>query len=264
MFKFVYQDVDFAHKSDNASSPFDEYEKHMHSFFEILLFVKGDVDYHVEKEVRHLKPGDIVLINPGDFHFATVNKNVLYERYVLKFPASFITEDLQKRVKNIYPFFSTSRFTVELFRQLDDFAQNYSDDDKYLMFKCKVIETIIYLANISQDNKEIRNQDIVAVLIDYIQAHLKDNLTLQNISEELNYSESYLSNIFKKTMKCSLMKYIRSKKIFLAQRMIQEGQKAIDVAEELNFNDYSTFYRIYVRIIGTSPNNDKVITKVTN
>ena len=58
-------------------------------------------------------------------------------------------------------------------------------------------------------------------------------------------------------LKCSLMKYIRSKKIVLAQQMIREGRKAVDVAEELSFNDYSTFYRSYLKVTGMSPASEK-------
>ena len=91
MFSFVYGNIDFTHKIDNPSSPTEEYYKHMHAFIEILYFVRGDVDYTVESETRTLRPGDVVLISPGKYHFATVNlREISYERYVLKFPESMV------------------------------------------------------------------------------------------------------------------------------------------------------------------------------
>ena len=102
-----------------------------------------------------------------------------------------------------------------------------------------------------------KNDDIISVLVDYIQAHIKEDLTLAKLIENLHYSGSYLSNLFKKEMHCSLMKYIKTKKIILAQIMIREGKKAVDVCEELKFNDYSTFYRTYVKVLGVSPILDK-------
>ncbi len=257
MFSFTKNNLDLAHKLDYASSPKDEYGKHMHAFYELILFIRGDVDYHVESESRHLESGDIILINPGKFHFAVVNKSVSYERYVFKFPTDIVPRSIQERLKNICPFFSNKRNVENSIRSLDGYYDVYNDEDLYILSKCQIQEILVFLANIREKTPNYRNDDIISVLIDYIESHIKEDLSLENIAKDLHYSESYLSNQFKKTMKCSLMKYIRSKKIVLAQEMIREGKRAIEVAEELSFNDYSTFYRTYIKMIGVNPNSDK-------
>lgn len=257
MFNFNFKDIDFAHKLDYASSPLDEYDKHIHVFYELLYFLKGDVDYHVEGETKHLKNGDIILIAPGKIHFAEVNKNVSYERYVLKFPGSIVNDNLKTRLDAAFPFFSMNSYVDQALRNLDHYYDAFNDEDMYQLSICKITEALIYLANIRQNNLDYTSNDLITNIISYIQIHIKDNLTLHQLSTDLNYSESYISNQFKEIMKCSIIKYIRSKKIILAQQMIKEGKKAIDVAEELSFNDYSTFYRTYLKIIGTSPNEDK-------
>ena len=80
MFNFIYKDIDFAHKIDEASNPTENYEKHIHYFNEIVLFVTGDVVYTVETESRKLRPGDIIFIPSGKYHFATVNSISTYSR----------------------------------------------------------------------------------------------------------------------------------------------------------------------------------------
>lgn len=258
MFSFVKNEIDFAHKLDRASSPKDEYDKHMHVFYELILFVRGDVDYHVEGETRHLRNGDIILMNPGKYHFASVNRDVNYERYVLKFPVEFIPPSIRERLKNAYPFFSFNKQIEEHIKELDILNGLFDDGDMYLLCRCKIQEIMIYLASAEQNDPNLNNNgDIISVLINYIQEHIRDDLTLESIANDMHYSESYLSNQFKKTMKCPLMKYIRSKKIILAQSMIRRGEKATDVAEELSFSDYSTFYRSYIKTIGVSPLLDK-------
>ena len=54
-------------------------------------------------------------------------------------------------------------------------------------------------------------------------------------------------------MKIPVMQYVRYKKIIAAHQMILAGAKKSVVAELLDFNDYSTFYRSYVKIIGHAP-----------
>ena len=257
MFQFVWDNIDFSHKLDYASSPKDEYNKHMHVFYELILFLRGDVDYNVEGESRHLEPGDIILMTPGQYHFATVNRNISYERYVLKFPAQIVPDSLQERLKGGYPFYGENRQISTVIKTLDSYYGMYSDEDMGLICQAKVTEILVALVNARQKAKEDKQEDIIFRLIDYIQDHIAEDITLEQISKDLHYSESYLSNCFKKTMKCSLMKYIRSKKIILAQTMIADGQKASKVSEELGFNDYSTFYRTYVKITGMNPTTDK-------
>ena len=97
MFEFIYKDIDFAHKVDEASNPTEQYAKHIHPFNEIVLFITGDVVYTVETESRTLHPGDIVFIPSGKYHFATVNKDAKYERYVLKFPDKFLPDYIKEK-----------------------------------------------------------------------------------------------------------------------------------------------------------------------
>jgi methylphosphotriester-DNA--protein-cysteine methyltransferase len=56
-------------------------------------------------------------------------------------------------------------------------------------------------------------------------------------------------------MKAPIIQYVRTKKILAAHKMIEGGSKPYQVAKELGFDDYSTFYRCYVSIIGSAPAN---------
>ena len=76
MFSFVYRDIDFAHKLDKPSSPTEEYYKHIHPFNEILFLVRGNVDYTVESETRHLAEEDVVFIPSGKI-FVQNTRNLL-------------------------------------------------------------------------------------------------------------------------------------------------------------------------------------------
>ncbi|MBP5217271.1 MAG: hypothetical protein J6038_05520 [Bacilli bacterium] len=69
MFSFVYKDIDFAHKLDHASSPNDEYDKHLHVFVELLYFVSGSVIYHVEGQEKNQRRND------ADHHEETIGIN---------------------------------------------------------------------------------------------------------------------------------------------------------------------------------------------
>ena len=119
MFQFVYKDIDFAHKLDQASSPTENYEKHIHYFNEIVLFVTGDANYTVETELRKLQPGDIIYIPSGKYHFATVNSESRYERYVLKFPDEYVHKYIKQKRETSSCFLGNAYRYFEVFKNFD-------------------------------------------------------------------------------------------------------------------------------------------------
>lgn len=256
MFFFKNNDIDLSHKLDHASSPNDEYYKHMHSYVELIYFVSGDVNYNIEGYSKKLHPGDFVFIAPGRFHFADVNRNVFYERYVLKFSEHEIPNSIKTILYDRYPFYRLTHDEISIFRELDKYFSVLSLEDMYLMSKSLIGQLLVSIKNLEPDLNG-SNVSVVSSIIHYIESHLEDGLSLSDMSHDLSYSESYISNSFKKEMHIPIMKFIRSKKIIYAHTLISNGEKPQDVATRLNFNDYSTFYRQYLKVIGLPPSRDK-------
>ena len=252
MFNFLYKNIDFAHKLGTASEPTDNYNKHLHTVNEILFLVKGNVRYNVESESRFLIEGDLILIRPGKYHFGEVYKEKQYERYVLKFPDSVLPPYLAERLQSLNAFFGDAKKYALMFNQLDSYYDNFSSEETYTLFVCELTKLLIMMcrenvvATTASDN-------FIARLTDYIDAHVRQSVSLESLSREFNFSKSYISNEFKRTMKIPVMQYVRYKKIIAAHQMILAGEKKSAVAEMFDFKDYSTFYRSYVKIIGHAP-----------
>ncbi len=254
MFHFTNKNIDFAHKIDRASSPEDEYWKHMHPFNEIIYFISGNVTYTVENETKVLEPGDCICIKAGKFHFATVDKGVNYERYVLKFPDSAVPKIVIDKFKSLPVFSKPSFVNKRFFTTANDFIgdNNLTDEEKYVLTTCNISKFLIYM-NPAEDISVQGKDDLVGMVSKYVEEHINDKITLTEIAAALNYSESYLISSFKKEMHCSIMQYIRSKKCIIAYKMIKDGEKPKDVAVALGYDEYSTFYRNYTQVLGFAP-----------
>ncbi|MBP5694327.1 MAG: helix-turn-helix transcriptional regulator [Bacilli bacterium] len=258
MFSFQYRDLDFAHKEGFLDFPNDEYGRHMHYTYEMLFFIKGDCKYTVEDEQRTLSNYDIVFIKPGSYHFASPKRDVTYERYVLKFSDNILPPEVLEKMANITSFHPNCVEFEKLFKQFDLYnEQKYFDkNDLYYLFSSKLIEIIVNLSKID-NSKFVTNDPMISSIITFIESHIKEHLTLDMISRNLNYSTSYIAKEFKRKMHSSIMSYIRSKKIILARTQIIYGENPTKVAEEYGFDDYTTFYRTYIKLIGTPPSKDK-------
>ena len=253
MFNYSYGNIDFAHKIDTPSSPSEEYLKHMHTFTEILYFVQGDVDYTVESETRTLQPGDVVLIAPGKYHFATVNLNERpYERYVLKFPEILVPDYLKTNLLAHRPFFTDTESYAHFFKDLDGYADNFSREELNTLFTGDLTNLLVYMNRAASTGKQKTNA-FIEKIITHINNHITEEITLEKLADDLIYSKSYISNEFKKYMHIPVMQYVRSKKIMFAHTLIANGMKKCEAAETLGFTNYSTFFRAYQKMLKTSP-----------
>ncbi len=246
MFNFIYGGIDFAHKLDAASNPTEQYFKHVHAFHEVICFVEGDVEYTVESETRRLVPGDLVVVAAGRYHFATVNPDVRYERYVLKFPSDVIPAFLAERIQTLGPFLGGENALS--FAVYDTYYGNYSDEELKALYLAELVKFLVTLSKEPQATPHQTNTTIAAI-VRYIDEHIRLPITLEGISEEFHFSKSYISNEFKRYMKISVMQYVRLKKIIAAHRLILTGKKKSYVAEEFGFENYSTFYRQYLKLL---------------
>lgn len=250
MFNFVHGGIDFAHKLDAASSPTESYYKHVHAFNEIVYFVDGDVEYTVESETRVLAPGDLVLISPGKFHFATVNSDIRYERYILKVPDALLPKFLAERIRGLSPFFGNVKEWESVFGRFDSYFEhgNFSDDELTAMFLSDTTKLLIMLSKTPSDAPYQTNA-VIAEIVKYIDENIRQSISLETLSEAFHFSKSYISTEFKRYMKIPIMQYVRMKKMITAHQLILAGEKKSYVAEQFGFENYSTFYRQYLKML---------------
>ena len=257
MFYYIDDGLDFSHKLDGHTLPSNDFEKYMHSFCELLFFIRGSIDYTIESEVKRLAAGDLIIIRPGDLHFGTVDPKKHYERYVLKFPESLLPRFLDRRIRAHSPFFSDCMYLMPEFEELDRIYEKYGEEEKRVLMPSQLLRILIdldYDGGAQPNRENITKKPIISEIIDYINEHLCSSFDLNDICEDLHYSKSYICNEFAKEMKTSLMTYVKYKKIIAAHKEICEGEvKLTELAERYGYNDYSTFYRNYTKIIGHPP-----------
>lgn len=257
MFTFDYRDVSFAHKTGFSSSPKDEFHKHMHHFYEVIYFECGAVEFHVEGMSQILSPGDVVFIQPGQFHFAEVDRGQVYQRYVCKVPEEALPQYLREKIAHFDPFFTHCESLLPQLAELDSYAEEFAEapDDMRVLCLSRMTEILIRLGKKENVHLEEHKDSVARDLVNYIEAHLGEHLTLEVLAKAFHYSTSYVATTFRKEMHVSLISYVRGKKIMAAHALILHGVKPSDAAALMGFVDYSTFFRSYQKMLGFSPSN---------
>ena len=88
----------------------------------------------------------------------------------------------------------------------------------------------------------------------YIEEHLEEKLTLNQVAEHVSLSPNYMSSLFKKEMEISFTGYISRKRVDKAVELLKNtDMKAHEVAEITGFEDVSYFSRTFKKITGKRP-----------
>jgi AraC-like DNA-binding protein len=95
---------------------------------------------------------------------------------------------------------------------------------------------------------------------DYIETHIHDKITIKDLAERIGYTEYYLSRKFKKEIGYSINDYIKNAKIEYAKMLLSSSTQSVqDISDSLNFCSRSYFADVFQKIVGTSPNEYRVM-----
>lgn len=89
--------------------------------------------------------------------------------------------------------------------------------------------------------------------IRYIEANLKEKLTVSSIAGSVGYSEYHFSRMFHEKMGCSVMEYVRKRRIYQASEDIVDGKKIVDTAYEYGWQSHNSFTRAFKAEYGFPP-----------
>jgi AraC family transcriptional regulator len=93
-------------------------------------------------------------------------------------------------------------------------------------------------------------------VLGYIEAHLSEDISLENLATLVKISPCYFSRLFKQSMQVPPHQYIIRQRVELAKRLIRKSDFAIaDISVLCGFSHQSHLNRHFKRIVGVSPNN---------
>ncbi len=265
--KMLSRDYEIFHYSDTN---LQKVNLHHHDFYECYLFISGDVTYLIEGKTYTLNPGDIILINSTELHQPIINNNEIpYERIVLWLDKNFInnlstaTTDLARcfedpaRVNVIRASIETQQ-NIKLILTKLLALENYSGIGSDLLYKAYIVEILVHLNMLLFQNGvklsiDIKKSNLIDEIIQYINNHIEEDISIDELSEQFYLSKYHLIREFKKHSGTTIHKFIVQKKLILAKELILSGIPIINVYEQCGFGDYSNFFRAFKNEYGMTP-----------
>ncbi len=251
-----------------------EFERRaMHEEIEIKCFYEGSSVLIVGENKIEVKAGDIVVINPYEFH-ATIDKGV--EGNIGKYHLFMIPLDI----------FSNNGIAVFNFRNLllgsnAAFQTVFRDDKRMFKILMRVIKeyqekkkaynmaivgmmmeffAILMRKGICDNEKSIvknNNQRLYALLepaIRHIRDNFKNDITVEQLAGLCHVSKQYFCRAFKNLTGKTVMEYLREYRLKISDTMLSNTDNNIaSIAEECGFESMSYFSRSYKNYYGFTP-----------
>lgn len=256
-FDVRYRDYIFKHAfTPSPDLSAERYKAHYHNTYEFLYVLHGSADFLVKHTLYNIRPGSLLIVQPGEYHNILFKTADPYERYVIRFnPHSiypYIRKHLEK-AESVY-YIEGSPISAEFFR-MDEHLTAAMDEGVRLNACIGSLHIII--SHLISSQNLIQRADYVNAdgqkIVEYIDRHLPDIHSADDIADALHMSKSSIYKIFAKQFDTSLMSYIRTQKCMMARNLLREGIAPTEASNMIGFSHYSSFYRNYLKIFHEPP-----------
>lgn len=263
----------FKKKTDkNDIVPVTKY--HCHDFLELSIVMDGEVEYHIEGMDYLLKKGDVLLANPGVYHKEIINdksKNTMLYIAINNFSLSNIRENYIDN-KGMGPIVTFKNYNNEFLSCCEELIeeQNLKKKGYELILKSLVMKLLVILCReIEGDEvspqeehtysfKISEKQNMVKEIIEYIDKHYKNNISLDKIAKNMYVSPVYISKIFKEETGESPINHLIKVRLSKAEWLLKNTNMSIRaVAESVGYKDAYHFSKSFKKNYGISPSELK-------
>ncbi len=249
------------------------YANHYHNALEIIICVENQYVIIANNQTYLLNPGDILIIPPFMLH--ELRGNTLGSRFIFLIDIDMLRcfQDF-KTLDPIFmsPFLCTASSHSEIYQYIYDSLMKMAD----IYFSHGVFwETSIYIIllnilmnigrhhynqlrseNISPtDSRQHEYYTIFANLLNYIDAHYTENLTLEQVADYIGFSKYHFSRLFKQHAHMTFHNYLCHKRIQAAQSLLTANMTLpiTDIAFQTGFNNLTSFSRCFNKYANCSP-----------
>ena len=243
---------------------------HFHDFYECYLLLSGTLRYQIESASFSIQPGDLLLIGPNQLHRPLFTQtDEPYERLVLWLSRSFV-ERLSTPETDLAACFSAQRIsanrlsaeqheaiTRQFFALLN--ATNSEQFGRDVLCSSLVTSLLVTLNRALAGREralprtDIRVSMLVKTISSYLDAHLAESISLDELSKTVFLSKYYLERVFRRETGVSICQMLLQKRMIRARDLMREGHSLTLVAQQCGFSEYSGFYKAFKNEYGISP-----------
>lgn len=262
---------------DRATLPFDGYY-HWHQGCEILFIHAGEGTIIVNQHAYEIERGMLFLFQPFQLHkvYPRISKDKPYERTKIyfnpeelskhfeSFPSRFALLQklwLGKNIKQVFDLDEGTQLLEQLLQYYEQDRRKYKEPSQE--------ETVLLMLQIlgllqrSHAPEEAANPFLPIEkrplryserIMQWIEEHYSQEVSLDRIASELHLSKFYVSRVFRQETGSSITDYLTARRMKQACRLLQTTLLPVEkVGIEVGLPDVSYFVQLFKKVVGTTP-----------
>ena len=254
---------------DNVASA----RKAIHEDIEIKCFYEGTSTLLVSNQAVNVQAGDVVVINPYEFH-ATIDRGTesdpgKYHLFIV--PLDFFGEngaeelDLRALCYAQKKSFQTKisdqpelhGLLMHIAREHQEKAPGYQAAIRGLMMQVFVLLLRFGLqedTSSAAPGETMRAYRQIEPALRYIRDNYSKSISVEELAELCQISKHYFCRVFKKAMGKSAIEYLLAYRMMVSDILLVGTDKSVSqIAESCGFESAQYFCRCYKKHFGTSP-----------
>lgn len=213
------------------------------TFYELTIVFSGSMEYFIDGKRVVLKSGNILFVPKNARRKRSPVNGCNYVSF------NFYTDEEQDFLD--LPLFIEDGITTDirfLVNACTEIHEQLHESLEQLQLLCicilKQLKIHITTKKYSALTQKIKH---------YINEHLEDSISLEEIGKYTFFSPAYCSFVFKKEIGKSIVNYVIDEKIKKAKALIIDGIPFKDIAQRLGFTNYNYFSRIFKKRESMTP-----------
>ncbi|MDF2663154.1 MAG: AraC family transcriptional regulator [Paenibacillus sp.] len=247
-----------------------EHKQRLHTQpgIEINLTLEGKAAYVIGHEVYTQSPGQLLVFSGRVPHQVYINPSCQYKRAVICFDEAGLMKETEFRSMPGFEMFGdfepsykqwmlepemfatirwiVSRITEEIGEQKPGWRE---------VVGSQLISLAVFIRRSAEGRERVPGSDPVAICCEYIQNHLHEELSLQNVSRLVHMSSEHLTRLFKRERGVTFYQYVLQRRVLECKRMLRHCPEMTltDIAYAVGFASAAQFSRVFKSMTGQLP-----------
>jgi len=229
---------------------------------EIILIVEGKGYYIIDNDKYVAEKGDLLIYNSGIFHDERSDPMNPLKTFCLGVNNVHINGlgDMEIIPPHVCPVIKTKDTFSILEGYFSTLLKESAAKNKYYELMGQNLVSIIILLitriieNVHKELNDKEKDTLANKIREYIDRNYMNDIKLETIAKDFNFSAYYLSHIFKKEIHFSPIDYLIQRRMGEAQKlMLSTNQSIGEIALAVGYEDINYFRLLFKRITGFSP-----------
>lgn len=225
---------------------------HFHKNLELIYVMRGKLPLTVNENGLTVTEGECAMILSNQIHSFSVDNETL--AWVVVFSEDFVPEFASfikdKQGKNI------------AFRPDDEIAalitENLILGKASLLMKKSCLYALCdqYLKKTELEERKGKNDDLICHILDYIEAHYSEDITLEKVAQEFGYEYHYLSRLLNRNYNIRFKHVVNEYRVDQAIKLLEKGEMSMtEISIQCGFQSIRSFNEVFRIVTGRAPSD---------